>query len=124
MLAQRNTIYSDGINYLILAQAYAEKGWSAGINGFWSPLYSWLLIPILVFPPFRDHDCICSSPILREIDAELSKPPSQRTKLRDLAAIRRAPAVEPRHKPIPQEETEEEYAVLHTPETQRHLVET
>jgi len=32
--------------------------------------------------------------------------------------IHRAPAVEPRHKPIPQEETEEKYAVLDTPEKQ------
>jgi hypothetical protein len=58
MLAHRNVIYSDGVNYLTLAQAYVEKGWSAGVNGFWSPLYSWVLIPIVTLRPVRDHELL------------------------------------------------------------------
>ena len=36
-------IEPDGINYLDVANAYLHHDWSAAINSYWSPLYSWLL---------------------------------------------------------------------------------
>jgi hypothetical protein len=36
-------IEPDGVNYLDVATAYSRADWSAAINGYWSPLYSWLL---------------------------------------------------------------------------------
>jgi 4-amino-4-deoxy-L-arabinose transferase-like glycosyltransferase len=33
----------DGVNYLDVAENYARGAWSSAINGFYSPLYSWLL---------------------------------------------------------------------------------
>lgn len=36
-------IESDGVNYLDVANAYLRHDWSAAINSYWSPLYSWLL---------------------------------------------------------------------------------
>lgn len=38
---------ADSFSYLDVADTYATRGWWAGINGYWSPLYSWLLIPVL-----------------------------------------------------------------------------
>jgi hypothetical protein len=46
MLAERDLYYPDLIPYLNIAQMYVTRGWHAGINGFWSPLYSWLLSPL------------------------------------------------------------------------------
>jgi hypothetical protein len=39
----RYWIESDGVNYLDVACAYLRHDWSAAINSYWSPLYSWLL---------------------------------------------------------------------------------
>lgn len=39
----RHTLNPDGISYLDMADAYREGRWSDAINGYWSPLYSWLL---------------------------------------------------------------------------------
>jgi 4-amino-4-deoxy-L-arabinose transferase-like glycosyltransferase len=36
-------IEPDGVNYLDISSAYLRRDWSAAINGYWSPLYSWLL---------------------------------------------------------------------------------
>jgi MFS family permease len=33
----------DGIAYLDMAKAYLSHDWHSAINGYWSPLYSWLL---------------------------------------------------------------------------------
>lgn len=38
---------SDGISYLDMADAYARHDWEHALNSVWSPLYSWMLIPIL-----------------------------------------------------------------------------
>ncbi|HVG46218.1 MAG TPA: hypothetical protein VM890_15855 [Longimicrobium sp.] len=38
---------ADSISYLDVADTYARDGWWAGINGYWSPLYSWILAPVL-----------------------------------------------------------------------------
>lgn len=37
----------DGINYLDIADAYMDQDWQAAINSTWSPMYSWILGPIL-----------------------------------------------------------------------------
>ncbi len=39
----RGDISPDLISYLSLARALLTNGWTSAINGFWSPLYSWLL---------------------------------------------------------------------------------
>lgn len=36
---------SDAISYLSIAKHYADGNGEAALNGFWSPLFSWLLIP-------------------------------------------------------------------------------
>ena len=40
---RRFLIFSDGISYLEIADAYARRDWSAALNSHWSPMYSWLL---------------------------------------------------------------------------------
>jgi hypothetical protein len=37
----------DGIAYLDMADAYARRDWENALNSVWSPLYSWMLIPVL-----------------------------------------------------------------------------
>ncbi len=50
--AGRFYIDPDGVNYLDIAQAYARHDWVHAINGYWSPLYSWLLAIIeIIFRP-------------------------------------------------------------------------
>jgi hypothetical protein len=50
--AGRFYIDPDGVNYLDVADAYARHDWLHAINGYWSPLYSWLLAIIeIVFRP-------------------------------------------------------------------------
>src|SRR5215469_13482380 len=44
-------IEPDGVNYLDIANAYLRHDWSAAVNSYWSPLYSWLLA--LTFYVFR-----------------------------------------------------------------------
>jgi hypothetical protein len=46
-------IEPDGVNYLDIASAYLRGDWRAAINGYWSPLYSWLLAIVqwLFHPP-------------------------------------------------------------------------
>ena len=39
----RFIIYSDGLSYLDIADAYAGGYWRDALNAYWSPLYSWLL---------------------------------------------------------------------------------
>lgn len=44
--AARNSVSGvgvDGIAYLDMAKAYLAHDWHSAINGYWSPLYSWLL---------------------------------------------------------------------------------
>jgi hypothetical protein len=50
--AGRFYIELDGMNYLDVARAYARGDWVHAINGYWSPLYSWLLAVIeIIFHP-------------------------------------------------------------------------
>jgi hypothetical protein len=37
----------DGISYLSVSQQYLHGYWSEAINAYWSPLYSWLILPFL-----------------------------------------------------------------------------
>ena len=39
----RHNMSPDGISYLDVADAYLRGDWEMAINGYWSPLYSWLL---------------------------------------------------------------------------------
>ena len=42
-IASRFTMNVDGISYLDLASAYLHHDWKSAVNGYWSPLYPWLL---------------------------------------------------------------------------------
>jgi hypothetical protein len=42
-VASRFSMTVDGISYLDLADAYWKGDWNAIVNGYWSPLYPWLL---------------------------------------------------------------------------------
>jgi hypothetical protein len=42
----RYQINPDGISYLSIARHYAAGNWHEAINGYWSPLYSWMLAPV------------------------------------------------------------------------------
>jgi hypothetical protein len=51
-LASRFYIEPDGVNYLDSARAYLHHDWSLALNGWWSPLYSWLLaLSLFIFRP-------------------------------------------------------------------------
>lgn len=41
--AYRYTMWSDGISYLDMGDAYFRGDWNLALNGHWSPLYSWVL---------------------------------------------------------------------------------
>lgn len=38
---------ADAVSYISLAQKYATGQWKKAINGHWSPLFSWLLVPFI-----------------------------------------------------------------------------
>ena len=40
---------ADSIAYITIAQEYLNGNFTCAINGYWSPLFSWLLIPFLPF---------------------------------------------------------------------------
>jgi hypothetical protein len=40
---------ADGISYIFIAKYYAAGNWFDAINGYWSPLYSWLMTPFFLF---------------------------------------------------------------------------
>lgn len=40
-------INSDGISYISIAQRYLDGDFNNAINGYWGPLFSWLLVPFL-----------------------------------------------------------------------------
>jgi hypothetical protein len=44
--AYRFYIEPDGVNYFDIARAYLRRDWTNALNGYWSPLYSWLLAAI------------------------------------------------------------------------------
>ncbi|HEY8108892.1 MAG TPA: hypothetical protein VIF43_02705 [Patescibacteria group bacterium] len=37
----------DSVNYISIAQLYADGHWKEAVNGYWSPLFSWLLVPFV-----------------------------------------------------------------------------
>lgn len=43
----RYQINPDGISYISVAQKYLTGDFSGAINGYWGPIYSWLLMPFL-----------------------------------------------------------------------------
>jgi 4-amino-4-deoxy-L-arabinose transferase-like glycosyltransferase len=47
------TIAGDEISYINVAHAYASGHWGNAINGYWSPLYSWLMVPFLFIFGFK-----------------------------------------------------------------------
>ncbi len=56
-LADRDLQGGDGISYLDIASAWARADFSAAVNAFWSPLYSWLLaLMLIVFRPEPDWE--------------------------------------------------------------------
>jgi hypothetical protein len=51
ILLIQNYLYipdTDGISYIHIAQHYINGQFNYAINGYWSPLYSWFLIPFLL----------------------------------------------------------------------------
>ena len=40
-------VNTDGLGYLSIAQNYAAGNWQTAVNGFWSPLYSWLIAGVM-----------------------------------------------------------------------------
>lgn len=43
----RHAINADGISYISIARRYLAGDWYAAVNSYWSPMYSWLLVPFL-----------------------------------------------------------------------------
>lgn len=43
----RYLLTGDGIAYITIAQHYLNGDLSAAVNGYWSPLFSWLLVPLM-----------------------------------------------------------------------------
>lgn len=55
--SHRLLIDHDGVAYLDIAENYARGAWSAALNGFYSPLYSWLVaIPLYLFKVPRSSE--------------------------------------------------------------------
>src|SRR4051812_1334436 len=45
-----NQINPDGVAYITTARLYAEKQWFEAVNGLWSPMLSWLMLPLHPLP--------------------------------------------------------------------------
>jgi hypothetical protein len=43
----RYALNIDTVSYISIAQKYLRADWSHAVNGFWGPLYSWLMIPLM-----------------------------------------------------------------------------
>jgi len=46
---------ADGISYISIAAKYTYGDWWNAINGYWSPLYSWLIAPILILIGYNHY---------------------------------------------------------------------
>jgi len=46
-------IAGDEISYIDIAHAYSVGHWENAINGYWSPLYAWLMVPFLFIIGFK-----------------------------------------------------------------------
>jgi len=44
----RYQINPDAVSYISIAQKYLSGDFSLAVNGYWSPLFSWLMIPLLL----------------------------------------------------------------------------
>ena len=44
---QRADVHVDGLAYLQIAEHYAAGDWGRAVNGYWGPLCSWLLAPLI-----------------------------------------------------------------------------
>lgn len=42
-------ITPDGVSYISIAQKYANLDISNALNGYWSPLFSWFIVPVFLF---------------------------------------------------------------------------
>ena len=50
--ANRFYMGNDGVPYLDMANAYLRGDWHTALNGFWNPLYAWLIgVAFLIFRP-------------------------------------------------------------------------
>ena len=47
--AHRLLVDHDGVAYMDIATNYARGAWASAINAYYSPFYSWLLAPLLLF---------------------------------------------------------------------------
>jgi len=45
----RHQLNPDGIGYISVAERYLARDFNSAVNGYWSPLLSWLLVPLLAF---------------------------------------------------------------------------
>ena len=52
----RHILDMDAVGYITVARHYAAGEWHNAINGYWSPLNSWLLVPLVKFG-FNDILC-------------------------------------------------------------------
>lgn len=50
----------DGISYFTIASEYENRNFFAAINGYWSPLFSWLMAPLLLFSSSVLEDLIAA----------------------------------------------------------------
>ena len=46
-IASRFSLNVDGVSYLDLGHALWTREWNAAVNGYWSPLYAWLIGGVL-----------------------------------------------------------------------------
>jgi hypothetical protein len=44
----RHLLHPDGVSYLLIAQHYARGEFDLAVSGYWGPMLSWLLAPLLV----------------------------------------------------------------------------
>jgi hypothetical protein len=42
-------LVSDGVSYITIAKEYTLQHYDYAVNGYWSPLFTWLLTPFLIF---------------------------------------------------------------------------
>src|SRR5579862_9267848 len=48
---------ADGLAYLDVAQSYVRHDWHTALNGYWGPMYAWLLaIAMWIFHPDRRYE--------------------------------------------------------------------
>src|SRR5215831_14043723 len=55
--SHRLLVDHDGVAYLDIAENYARGAWASALNGFYSPLYSWLMaIPLFLLKITRSSE--------------------------------------------------------------------